>query len=249
MFSQKILWLVFLFCSTSSYALEDTKFSTALVNKSKTNQQAMNDLGDVYWFGNATTINKKKAIDLYEKASSKGNISSSIKLYQLNRINMIQNADMITAKDYLDKAHADNLKDMASNSEISILRHVAFSDLPFHTYTNINENIKHLESIKNKQSAYRSEILFSLGKQYLQLPKYNFQAQDAKAISYIYEAVKLNHYKAMLFLADAYEQGNYGLLTNSVKANALREASKKAKKNEFNFIYDGFQDFPNKTQK
>lgn len=249
MFSPKILSLIFLFCATSSYALEDTKLSTALVNKSKTIPQAMNDLGDVYWFGNGTNINKKKAIDLYKKASSKGEVSSSIKLYQLNRANMIQNADMITAKDYLDKAHVDNLKNMASSSEIAILRHVAFSDLPFHTYTNIKENISHLESIKNKQTPYRSEILFSLGKQYLQLPKYNFQAQDAKAISYIYEAVKLNHYNAMLFLADAYEQGNYGLLPNSVKANALRETSKKAKKNEFNFIYDGFQNFPNKTQK
>lgn len=243
----RFLPMFLLFFASQVYCLESTKFSKVLVNKSRTSHQAMNDLADAYWFGNAITINKNKSIDLYKKSSLKGNVSASIKLYQLHRTNMINDSDMVTAKDYLDKAFIDNQRNMKYESEIAVLRMVAFSDLPFHTYNNPQENLKHLEALKDKASPYKSEILFSLGKEYLKLHKYNMKAQDSKAISYIFESVKLNNGRAMLFLADAYENGDYGLLQNKTKAQALRSTASKSSLNEFDFIYDGFYSFPLKS--
>lgn len=241
---------IFFLCFTSqAYCLESTQFSKSLVNKSKTNPQAMNDLADAYWFGNGVSINKNKSIDLYKKASSKGNVNSSIKLYQLHRANAIQDADMVTAKEFLDKAYIDNLKIMNNMSEIAVLRNVAFSDLPFHTYNNPKENLKALESLKEKDTPYKSEILFALGKEYLKLHKYNIKGRDSKAVSYIFESIKLNNGRAMLYLADAYDNGDYGLLPNKTKAQALRATASKSQLKEFDFIYDGFYDFPNKTHR
>lgn len=245
----RLLPILILCFSTHAFSLEATQFSNTLVNKSRTNHQAMNDLADAYWFGNGIGINKNKSIDFYKKASNKGNVSASIKLYQLHRSNMIKDADMVTAKDYLDKAYIDNLKNMNNESEIAVLRNVAFSDLPFHTYNNPQENLKLLEALKNKNTPYKSEIIFALGKEYLKLHKYNLKAQDSKAISYIFESVKLNNGRAMLFLADAYESGNYGLLPNITKAHALRSTASKSPIKEFDFIYDGFYSFPNKSLK
>lgn len=245
----RLLPIFFLCFSTHSFSLETTKFSNSLVNKSKMDHQAMNDLADAYWFGNGIGINKNKSIDLYKKASINGNVSASIKLYQLHRTNMIKDADMVTAKEYLDKAYINNLKSINNKSEIAVLRNVAFSNLPFHTYNNPQENLKLLEALKDKDTPYKSEILFLLGQEYLKLHKYNLKTQDSKAISYIFESIKLNNGRAMLFLADAYENGDYGLLPNAAKAQALRSTASKAPLKEFDFIYDGFYSFPNKTSK
>lgn len=241
---------IFFLCFTSqAYCLESTQFSKSLVNKSKTNHQAMNDLADAYWFGNGIAINKNKSIDLYKKASSKGNVSASIKLYQLHRANAIKDADMVTAKEYLDKAYMDNLKAMHNTPEISALRNVAFNDLPFHTYNNPQENLKVLESLKDNDTPYKSEILFSLGKEYLKLHKYNLKTSDSKGVSFIFDSIKLNNGRAMLYLANAYENGDFGLLPNQVKAQALRSTASKSSLKEYDFIYDGFYSFPKKSVK